>query len=407
MKVLHVIQSLSRGGVTNVVIESIKAFCRLNIENIVIAPQISNSLKPIIQENTSQVYLLGGNAKPFNSIEYILLTKKHINEIVKRENPDAVIVQPGWLSLYSYFLPRNLPILIVVHGTYLNEIKYMWYHPIRGVVRLRYINGILLSQAIELFQLRMSILNQNATIIAVSKNTKKELGKMGVPTSRIVSILNGVNKERFKPMNKDLAKTLVEELFGTKLKVRVLLHVNPGPRKGTHILIKAFAILKKIYGEDLMLLIVGRLGPKTYREYVEELIRSLDLEGDVVMLGYVENEKLPVLYNAADLTVVPSYSEGGPLITPESLACGTPVVATNVGGNPEYLKLVDLTHLLINIEKYDFACALANGILRALEHENFFRQSILLNYRRIPSWEDSTLNYVKLLEVSMTRFGYD
>ena len=58
------------------------------------------------------------------------------------------------------------------------------------------------------------------------------------------------------------------------------------------------------------------------------------------LLGYVDYEKLSLLYNAADLTIVPSYSEGAPLVIPESLACGTPVVATDVGGNSEYLGMM-------------------------------------------------------------------
>jgi glycosyltransferase involved in cell wall biosynthesis len=54
-----------------------------------------------------------------------------------------------------------------------------------------------------------------------------------------------------------------------------------------------------------------------------------------VFLGCIEDTLKPLLYNATDVTVTPSYSEGAPLVIPESLACGTPVVATDVGGNLE------------------------------------------------------------------------
>jgi len=170
-----------------------------------------------------------------------------------------------------------------------------------------------------------------------------------------------------------------------------LLHVNPGPRKGTHILIKAVAMLRRIYGDNFTLLIAGRLEPKTYREYIESMVRSLKLKENIKMLGYVEHRLLPLLYNAADITIVPSYSEGAPLVTPESLACGTPVIATNVGGNSEYLKLAHLDALLVELSDYDFSATLANKILVALQEE----QRVDLD--SIPSWSDEARIYINIL----------
>ncbi len=89
------------------------------------------------------------------------------------------------------------------------------------------------------------------------------------------------------------------------------------------------------------------MGHKSYKEYAEGLVRGLGLTDNVKMLGYVEDKLLPLLYNATDITVTPSYSEGSLLVIPESLACGTPVIATNVGGNPEYLNKVGLVDYII------------------------------------------------------------
>jgi len=146
---MHIVQNLDYGGVTNVIANLIKALHKLNHENIVVTPQIRAELQSSLRQYTSKIYLLGGNIKPFNSIEYILLKRKRIEDIVKREKPDAIIIQPGWLSLISNFLPNDICTLVVVHGTYLNEIKYMWSHPIRGSERVRYIMGVCSSQAIE------------------------------------------------------------------------------------------------------------------------------------------------------------------------------------------------------------------------------------------------------------------
>jgi glycosyltransferase involved in cell wall biosynthesis len=175
-----------------------------------------------------------------------------------------------------------------------------------------------------------------------------------------------------------------------------MLHVNPGPRKGTHILIKAATMLRKIYGDSFTLLIAGRLGPKTYREYVENMIRGLKLEENIKILGYVEHELLPLLYNVADITIVPSYSEGSPLIIPESLACGTLVIATNVGGNPEYLNMAGLTDYAVEVRQYDFSSLLTLKLLKALtDNKEPGRNAV---YERVPSWSDISHRYLYLLE---------
>jgi glycosyltransferase involved in cell wall biosynthesis len=393
MKILHIVQDLEFGGITNVIVNLIKAFYRFNVENIVITSQIRKELMVLLRTYTSHIFVLGGSINPFNSVEYILARRKHIIEIINQVKPDAIIIQPGWLSLVSRLISDDIPILIVVHGTYLNEIKYMWLHPIKGIERVRYITGILASQAIEFLQLKLASTRRKLSVVAVSKNTKKELIDMGIQQNKVVSTLNGVDKNVFKPMNKDYAKTLVEEIFKIRLRDKVLLHVNPGPRKGTHVLIKAVAMLRRIYGNNFTLLITGRLGPKTYREYIESMTKNLRLEDSVKMLGYVEDKLLPLLYNAADVVIGSSYSEGSPLVIPEALACATPVVATNVGGNPEYLTLVDLSELMVELNKYDFSSDLAITISKALNSK------IVIPYFKVPDWYDIAKMYLRLLNI--------
>ena len=395
MKIFHIVQDLEFGGVTNVIVNLIKAFYKLGVENIVVTPQIRKELMVLLRTYTLHIFALGGNVNPFNSMEYILTRKKRITEIVNQVKPDAIIIQPGWLSLVSRLIPSDIPVLIVIHGTYLNEIRYMWLHPIKGTERVRYITGILASQAIELFQLKLASTKQKLLVIAISKNTRKELIDMGIQQNKVISVLNGVDKEVFKPMNKDYAKTQVEEMFKVRLRDKVLLHVNPGPIKGTHILIKAAAMLRRIYGDNFTLLITGRLEPKTYREYVENMVRGLKLEENIKMLGYVEYRLLPLLYNAADITIVPSYSEGAPLVIPESLACGTPVIATNVGGNPEYLNRVGLADYTIKVERYDFSSILALKILKALVNDRRLNRNAM--YDVTPSWYEVGCKYLYLL----------
>jgi glycosyltransferase involved in cell wall biosynthesis len=104
---------------------------------------------------------------------------------------------------------------------------------------------------------------------------------------------------------------------------------------GIDILLQALVAVKAKV-PDVWLAIAGK---GALRPVLEQQARELGLQEQVQFLGYVPDEQLPVAYQAADLTVVPSQSlEGFGLILLESLACGTPVLSTPVGGMPEVLR---------------------------------------------------------------------
>jgi glycosyltransferase involved in cell wall biosynthesis len=109
-------------------------------------------------------------------------------------------------------------------------------------------------------------------------------------------------------------------------------------RMGIDNLLDALVIVKEQV-PDVWLAIAGK---GKQREALEQKAQALGLTDNVKFLGYVADQDLPVCYQAADLTVVPSQSlEGFGLILLESLACGTPVLSTPVGGMPEVLRPFD------------------------------------------------------------------
>jgi glycosyltransferase involved in cell wall biosynthesis len=388
LKILHVVP-IFHGGVGVVARNLTKALFKEGIEVVVASPA-----KPpieLLKLNITYCHLRTPLLEePLYKIQFYDLNINAIKDIVKKEKPDIILTH-GPLIIVAKSI-HSIPIVSVVHGTYANEVKWMWNHPIFGVERVKYISGIYAIHKSDMTLYRLFTRLGNVYLVAVSRNTRRELIEAGALSSKVFSVLNGVDKKVFKPMNKDCAKTQVEEMLKVRLRDKVLLHVNPGPRKGTHILIKAVAILKRTYGDKFTLLIAGRLGPKTYREYIENMVRGLKLEENVKMLGYVENKLLPALYNVADITIVPSYSEGGPLVTPESLACGAPVIATNVGGNLEYLRLTHLDSLLIEVDKYDFSLSLARKILSVLREDK-----IKYDFDTVPSIHDMARSLYKLL----------
>ena len=80
-----------------------------------------------------------------------------------------------------------------------------------------------------------------------------------------------------------------------------------------------------------LLIIGGDEHSRDEMDRLQKLAHALHIESSVTFLGLIKQEKLPHFYSAADVCVVPSYYESFGLVALESLACGTPVVATNVG----------------------------------------------------------------------------
>jgi glycosyltransferase involved in cell wall biosynthesis len=106
-------------------------------------------------------------------------------------------------------------------------------------------------------------------------------------------------------------------------------------RMGIDKLLQALAIIKPTI-PDIWLAIAGR---GHIQNLLQQQVIELGLENNVKFLGFLPDEQLPIAYQAANLTVMPSQSfEGFGLAIVESLACGTPVLCTPVGGMPEILQ---------------------------------------------------------------------
>lgn len=153
-----------------------------------------------------------------------------------------------------------------------------------------------------------------------------------VPWSKIHQISGGVDIQRFQP---NLSRQQAREQLGWSSDRFILFTPRRlVQRMGIENLLTALAQVKSSY-PDVWLAIAGR---GTLREPLEQQAVALGLENHVKFLGYLPDQQLPIAYQAADLTVVPSLAlEGFGLILLESLASGTPVLCTPVGGMPEVL----------------------------------------------------------------------
>jgi len=161
-----------------------------------------------------------------------------------------------------------------------------------------------------------------AGIVAVSQALKDALVVVGVAPDRITVLRNGVDLDMFRPGDREAARASLGLSGRTLLSVGHLIE-----RKGNDITIAALLRLS-----NCALLIAGE-GPERAR--LEALVSRLGVADRVRFLGAVPHEGLRRLYVAADALVLTSSREGWPNVLLEAMACGTPVVASAIWGNPE------------------------------------------------------------------------
>lgn len=233
--------------------------------------------------------------------------------------PDAINLH---FALYSFpllnSLPRSVPVTFTFHGPWAAEGER------EGQLSL----GIAAKRWLE-----QQVYQRCDRFIVLSKAFGTILHEVyKIPWNKIYVIPGGVNTSHFQPnLTREEARAQLGWTNDRKILFtpRRLVH-----RMGVDKLLTAMLQIKQQV-PDVWLAIAGK-GP--LRQALEQQASELELADTVKFLGYLPDAQLPIAYQAADLTVVPSQSlEGFGLILLESLASGTPALCTPVGGMPEVL----------------------------------------------------------------------
>ncbi len=202
-------------------------------------------------------------------------------------------------------------------------------------------------------------LKRALTVIVHSRYMKKKVELIHrIPCHKIIVNPGGVDLIRFKP---SLKRNKLKTQFGLpKGKTHLLTVRNLELRMGLDNLLKCMARLKK--QQVAVHLTLGGEGAE--KKNLKRLIADLKLDEEVKMTGFIPPELLPKYYAAADFFILPTrYLEGFGLVTPESMACGTPVLGTPVGATKEILSLFD-SDLLFGDASPE---AMATGIRSAVQ----------------------------------------
>ncbi|MFV9631150.1 MAG: glycosyltransferase family 4 protein [Methanosarcinales archaeon] len=173
------------------------------------------------------------------------------------------------------------------------------------------------------------VLKSANKVIALTDDMKKEMQKI---CSRDVSVIpNGIDLSSFEDLSRKEARSRLQ----IKDDEKVILFVGTlRPVKGIRYLIEAMRLIKD-KNESTKLFLVG---DGEEREYLKNLVKGLILEECVRFIGKVPNEKVPECMVASDVFVLPSLSEGFPVVILEAMASGLPIIATKVTGLLEIVK---------------------------------------------------------------------
>jgi glycosyltransferase involved in cell wall biosynthesis len=306
-KILHLIETVGPGGAETVFADILEYMKYNDTENEHIAGFIKNGwIYNYVKNRKHPVVLFKtGNSIDINLIKNIVkYIKEHKVSIVHSHLPD--------LSFYSSIAARiaGVPHIMTEHGDASNT-TLDWHR-----LFLKYFLISFLSNR----------------IICVSQYNKRILKKR-LPWLRgkISIIYNGIEKRQED--GKNFRKSIRTELKIERDEIAICNLANLYPVKGQINLLKAFKIVMARCPKT-KLFIIGR---GNLEKQLKEKASLYDIEKKVMFLGFREDAK-KILYGM-DIFVLPSISEGLPISIIEAMRAGLPVVATNVGGIPEFKKL--------------------------------------------------------------------
>lgn len=240
-----------------------------------------------------------------------------ISELHRRQPFDLIHIHSYYLALFAplVFWCRRLgvPLVTQYHGgrlNLLNPASWIKYLPLRWV------------------------LGKVDLILIPTPSQEKTLTRyFSIPPHKIKTFPSGgVDLKTFFPQERQDVLTRL----GLDPSKKYLLYVGRlHPQKGVNDLLRALGKVRQEF-PDCSLLIVG--GTPAEQVAVKSLIHQLNLGKEVVLTGFIPHKELNDYYAASECLILPSYSEGQPLVILEAWACQRPVVATQVGGVPYIIK---------------------------------------------------------------------
>lgn len=221
---------------------------------------------------------------------------------------------------------------------------------------------------------------QTATkVFSVSNSLKQQMIALGIEKEKITVVGNGVDTEKFYP----LEKQTMREKLGLKESEKILITIGGlVERKGFHRVLEVMpALIKQFPG--LKYLVVG--GPSAEGDWTEKLknmVIELKLQNNVIFLGSLPPVQLKEVLSAADVFVLPTRNEGWANVILEAMACGIPVIATDVGGNSEVISNEDIGSIVTFGDKQHLQKSITQSLQKIWDKEK------IICYAQDNSWDN-------------------
>jgi glycosyltransferase involved in cell wall biosynthesis len=290
--------------------------------------------------------------------------------ILKRKNKNVVIGNAGKPLLRFFSMIRQIPTFAIIAFRLcvrINKIEpdLIWTNSFKALIFLiicKIINGTIIGfyahgwyrKSQLKWWCRHAIRSQCDVIFAVSNATKKSMVSWGVAARKIYVVYAAMEFERLSIYKKRLTKKRNK----IKSDFRILVPASLIYPKGHHTVIETARILKKeCKNWNFKVWLAGDTGvgdSSGYKEYLKRQIEDFDLSKEIEFLGW--RNDIPELMIRADVVVLPSHTEGLPMVVQEAIMLKRPIITTKVGGIPElisdyttgYLFEVENAHALSN-----------------------------------------------------------
>jgi glycosyltransferase involved in cell wall biosynthesis len=240
---------------------------------------------------------------------------------LKKSDFDVVLVHLPFAAVILVTLSRKLREKMI-YGEFVGETKK----------RLKLGSSKDIPLLFKFFSPDLYLMKRVRKVVMQNERVLSELVLSGkIESEKATAISLGVETSVFNP-NIDAGN--IKERYGLNDKTIILFASTFIPRKGVEYLVRAANIvINQMNYKDVLFLLKGRVPEKEYLKVIYKLIEKYKLEENVkIMLEYIPNEELQRLYVASDIYVLPSLEEPCPTCLLEPLACGKPLVGTDVGG---------------------------------------------------------------------------
>lgn len=285
---------------------------------------------------------------------------RKIKDMIASFSPDIIHVHHGMI-IASIVAEFDIPYVITLHGT-----EYYGFKEFRDYqeLTLRGIHGA------------------HTVITPSDAERERAILTYGIDSSRVVVVKHGTDTNLFRPIEIEKSALLADYSIQDVNRPVIFFGGRLTSQKGVDTLIKAARIYSQM--DEKMTTIIA--GDGDLRQYLEKLAKELDT---IYFIGTQSHQQMAKLFNVADVVVVPSVFEPFGLTALEALGCGTPVIASNVGG----LRQIVNKQVGCLIEPGDYrtlALKVTSFIRDGLKEKVRFKAADYI--RRNFSWEETNSN---------------